>query len=304
MSDASDHEYGLITASDINFNFAIMAIFAWWVPVLSIEIGCYRESLLKSPDWKDHKLQEGLSAVLRWSGYAIIHALLLIVVLAIMIGLLTKHLHESMYSILKGLSLLSCALLLFVMSIYTPKWSGVDFFRGLDLVRVEKVGNNLKVLRFNVFWGVSRQFARVGFFLLPFFCGVAPQTIPLSALAGIGFGLVVDAFVYFSRRTKTQAQRNHIAITTAVVIALLSGVLFAGGVYYISFVWREDDEGNDHSVILYSFVAWTVTGIFVHVLLWYYAKTKYALQENEVCTRPCTSSKRPHMATSTVSFII
>lgn len=298
MADVSE-EYD---ASKIIFNFAIMAIFTWWVPHVSIEIGKYQDTLLNSPDWQGHKLQEGLKAVRRWSGYAIIGALCVIISLAIMIALTTQNLDHRMYSILQGLSRLLGALTLYVISIFTPKWFGVYFFRGFGL-RVE-IGNHLKLLRFNVFWGVSRQFARVGFFLLPFFCGVNAATIPSSAAAGLAFGFFVDAFVHYSRR-KTEVQRNRIAAVTAIVIAIISGMLFTDGVYYIHLVWGRTDEWELFLVIIISLFGWTFAGIFIHVLLWYNAKWKYALQEKsgESSTRPVVGSSRPRMATSMVSYL-
>jgi hypothetical protein len=291
MSSADDpDEY---YATRINFNFTIMAIFAWLVPTVGIEMGKYRSALLTSPDWNNNnnkqqagetnKLELGLRAVRNAGGLAIVVALVVIIDLSILISLLTQDLDNRMYSILhQGLSRLFGALVMYVISIMSPKWFGVYFYKATyNHNHMVTVGKSLQVVRFNVAWGILRQFGRCGFFLLPFFCGVHAITIPVSMIAGVVSGFAVDACVFLARK-RNETQRTYIAAITAVSIALLSAVLFSEGVWYIAVVWgREKNKEKRSMIITAAFCAWALAGILVHVILYLNAKRKFAQYDHD-----------------------
>jgi hypothetical protein len=296
MNDDADEYY----ATKINFNFTIMAIFAWLVPAVGIEMGNYRTALRNSPNWKrEAKLELGLSAVHKAGGLAILAALVAIIDMAVLIALLTQDLDNRMYSVLQGLSRLFGALVIYVISIMSPKWFGVYYYKANTYMAT--VGNSTKVVRFNVSWGVLRQFGRCGFFLLPFFCGVNAITLPVSILAGLVAGFAVDACVFLSRR-RNEKERTYIAAVTAVAIALCSAVLFSDGVWYIAVVWGTSNEAKRTILTTAACGSWALAGILVHVILYINAKRNFA----QLDTNKQEGSIRPGLdtAVSMVSIVL
>jgi hypothetical protein len=293
-------------ATTLNFNFTIMAIFAWLVPTIGIEMGKYQSALLSSPDWnkgEDHtrktKLESGLSVVRNAGGLAILAALVVIMDLAVLISLLTHDLDNRMYSILQGLSRLFGALVIYVISIMSPKWLGVYFYKAKYKTEyLVTVGKTTRVLRFHVSWSVLSQFGRCGFFLLPFFCGANAITIPVSIIAGLVSGFAVDACVFWSRR-RNENQRTTIAAITAVGLALVSAVLFSDGVWYIAVVWgKEQNKDKLGKILSITFGAWALAGIGVHVILYLNAKRKFAQLLLDSSSRGEDESIRPGLDTA------
>jgi hypothetical protein len=280
MSDDDDaYEY---YATTLNFNFTIMAIFAWLVPTVGIELRKYQSALMNSPDWNKGeedkaKLELGLSAVRNVGGLAILAAFVIIIDLAVLISLLTQDLDNRMYSILQGLSRLFGALVIYVISIMSSKWFGVYFYKAeFQNKHMVTIGKSTKVVRFNVSWGVLRQFGRCGFFLLPFFCGANAITIPVSMIAGLVSGFAVEACVFWAKK-RNEKERTTIAAIMAICIAFGSAVLFADGVWYIAVVHGEETNKDKLGMIItVSFVAWALAGILVHVILYLNAKRKFA----------------------------
>lgn len=254
---------------------AIITVFAWLVPHLGIEVAEYRLSLAQSPMWTGPQLQKGMKAVTRHALIAIAVGFAAIAATATAVGLTTQNLDSRMVSILSGLSRLMASVVMFFLSYKIPKWLGVYHSVGGEFGK--PIGKSVTVLSFNVRWSLFGHLFTSYFYLLPFYCGVHPGTIPLSAMLGMIAGYVVSLGVYYGR-TKFKAQKFYFAMVFALGLALLSSIALANGCYFIQTVWGHE-EGDEWMLTYVTFFVWLFIQLVVHFWLW--KQSKKAFQDME-----------------------
>jgi hypothetical protein len=226
---------------------------------------------------------------------AIAVALIFIVAATLGIALTTRDLDERMEIIVFGLSRVAGCVVLLLISVEAPRWTGVYYRHARENSAL--VGSFLKVLRFNVFCSILRQFALIYFFLWPFYCGVQAATIPVSVVTGIAFGFSVDAGVFLARR-RLERGRNIISYVMAFLFAIGSSLLFAAGVVYIASVWENEDLDTFTSYPL-PFFCWFAFSCLIHFFLWWNTRK---LRQADKDTRVADGSERsrPRMAMSLI----
>jgi hypothetical protein len=116
----------------INFDFAIMSIFATYIFDVSTQIGKTRQIMETSKYWgKDEaRLNEGMKGVQRASKQAVALSLFIIIVTAIGISLPTRTLDERMVLILEGYSLLFAAAVMGMLSFVSVLSYSTDAYLG------------------------------------------------------------------------------------------------------------------------------------------------------------------------------
>eukprot|EP00808_Paulinella_micropora_P007491 g56426.t1 len=290
------------------FDFCIFSVFAWLVPHVSFEIGNYRNLLFA---WKENGLLlEGLQAVRNWAGFALLTAGIIMALLAVTVGLMTRNLDYRMHAILSGLSLLIGAVYLFLISIFVPTWSGVYIRTSVMVERMDRsyrtgTLHNLKTLRFHVYWGILRLLARHCVFILPFFSAMHAATIPVSILCGLLFGFSVDSTVYLLRRVKNAKKQERLTLGFAVLIALFSALLFSAGGWYIREVWiRPEDLSVQGKAVLYvaSILCWLLVAVAVHVF--FLCRSKRLRKAEQTQAASPSSESVPHLYTATSMIMI
>jgi hypothetical protein len=264
---------------------AIIAIFVWLVPHLSLEIAEYRLSLLKSSAWNKSsgKLDEGLRTILKNAVIAITVGVLTIAITATLIGLSTRNLDTRMVSVVSGLSRFMASTVCFFISFKIPKWLGVYHSERIEYG--EPVGKTTTVLGFNVRWSLFSHFFQVYFYLLPFYCGVHPATIPISAVVGCIVGIVLGKITYWGR-TRFKKKKLLIAIAFAAGLSILSAAAMAQGVYFVQTVWKRTDPTMSYMALFWTvFVSWLAIEAIVHVALWRISKREFKRMEIRMSVR-------------------
>jgi hypothetical protein len=230
---------------------------------VSSVVGEFRFNLFRSPDWEgdESKLQQGLKEIRNASIFAIIIALIFIIVGAIGVSLTTRNLDDRMIVIVQGISSITCAVILVIMSFEAPKRTGVYYSRVHEEHGLP-VGKCLKALRFHVLWSIWGQFGFMYFLLWPFYCSSDALTISISIMTGIALGLFLVGCIYFARR-HTERRNKICTGIMAVCLTIASGAFFANGCVFISLVWADDyDWSIPWDVII--FVLWCFVACLFH----------------------------------------
>lgn len=108
------------------------------------------------------------------------------------------------------------------------------------------------------------------------FCNAEPETVPVSALIGIVFGLVVVYGIYIGR-TKYKGQKQWIALALAGIISICASLALVSAVYFIDTVWKHESGIDVVKLFAIFFCIWLL-GICLplHALYWHYTKQKVA----------------------------
>ena len=265
----------------VYLSVAVGCITMWLVPHVGIEICGYRATLVKSPSWQDDALKQGNKSITQTAIAASVGWVIVYAATAVGVGLSTQNLDSRATSIIYGLSLLVGSVVFFSLSCKTPKWLGVYYSEKSSLG--EPVGRTLKHLRFNLAWSIGRIFLSMYILVTLFFCGAAPETIPVSTLLGIFGGFIVYYGVYFGRTTFNGHKRS-IAFVMATVLSILSAACLGIGCGYIQEVWGSIDVSSVTNLFLIIFFSALIAGFVIHYLLWRHSKKmfeKRAIAENE-----------------------
>eukprot|EP00567_Pseudictyota_dubia_P009250 CAMPEP_0197436776 /NCGR_PEP_ID=MMETSP1175-20131217/4177_1 /TAXON_ID=1003142 /ORGANISM="Triceratium dubium, Strain CCMP147" /LENGTH=740 /DNA_ID=CAMNT_0042966157 /DNA_START=385 /DNA_END=2607 /DNA_ORIENTATION=- len=269
-----------------NFTWAIMSLFAWLVPRISMEIGEYHRAMRKSPLWASKEAQDlGRDTIRMTAHIANLVGVVIIVGTACAVALNTKNLEKRMVSIVIGLSRLVGAVFIFFLSCMFPEWLEVyQIRRRRDVLPVDR---SLRSLRFNVMLGVLGQYFRVIIFLMPFYCGANAVVIPVSAIVGIFIGIIVDCCVYWGHQ-HIGTRKNWVILFVMVFIAIVgSGLLFASGALYINDVWGNLETQNTNTVGVGSLIAWIFAALLLHFFMWHVSRKEVRkMSELSVSQRP------------------
>jgi len=256
----------------------ITALFSWLVPHIFVNIAQYRLALLKSSDWEGEKLAQGLRAIKNHSFFAILAGGILLSGTAAGIALSTRELNINMIYMLAGFSRLFSAITLYLLSVQIPTWLGLYH-------RENKIFfpySTFKALKFHIWWGIWRYIFMVYFLLLPFFCGTPfPAEIPLVIIFGIIGGFLICMGVFYGR-TKFKKQKMPIGIAMIIILCILSSVSFAGGCWYIQYVWNINAIGERREWVVWisSLISWFVAAAISHIVVWRWSR-KYFQREVE-----------------------
>ena len=229
--------------------------------------------------------------------------LLLISLVAVAVALTTKGLDQRMVSIIAGMSKYMASAIFLFLSRKVPKWTHFYFTSRKERHESERVlGSSDKVLKYHVFGSVGKQYMKVFFLLLPFYCGANAAIIPFSAIVGIIFGFSIDASIYLSRR-KRRKTRLRITICLVLFLFFAGLALFLFGTYYIIDVWGVQTERGRVVAGSVMGVIYTVLAAAIHGAMWYW--TKRHKEENRPALTNLTTavsnplhSARDRLATS------
>lgn len=215
------------------FDMGVATIFAREFLEAAIIIGNYRTVVLKSKEWEGEKQQEAFSAIKKATIYAVLLAILVVLAVAIPLGVLSNELDGRVVEIIEGVSKVVAAICILQLSLKIPGWLGVYARKKGEV----EVGVTLKEIRFNVSWNIWREAAECGVFLIPYFLGGNPKSIPISALVGIIIALILGAGIYVGN----QKLENKVGLAAfmSILTAQLATGLFVGGCHEFEEVWGE-----------------------------------------------------------------
>mmetsp|Transcript_37769 Transcript_37769/g.82935 ORF Transcript_37769/g.82935 Transcript_37769/m.82935 type:complete len:459 (+) Transcript_37769:262-1638(+) len=257
-----------------NYSTGIMSLFAYLVPHVSIEIGKYRRAVSKSAHWSatEERLEEAYRHILRSSASACLTFFLLISLVAVVVALTTKGLDQRMVDIIAGMSKYMASAIFLFISRKVPKWTNFYFSSPKENHQSAKyLGSSEKVLKYHVFGSVGKQFMRVFFLLLPFYCGANAAVIPFSAIMGILVGFGIDVSIYFCRREK---RKKRLLMTICIVLFLFFAglALFLYGTFYIIDVWGVATSRGRAVAGSVMGIIYTVLAAAMHGAMWYWTK--------------------------------
>ena len=215
------------------FDMGVATIFAREFLEAAIIIGNYRTVILKSKEWEGERQQEAFRAIKKATIYAVLLAIVVVLAVAIPLGVLSNELDGRVVEIIEGVSKVVAAICILQLSLKIPGWLGVYARKKGEV----EVGVTLKEIRFNVSWNIWREAAECGVFLIPYFLGGNPKSIPISALVGIVIALILGAGIYVGN------QRLESKVGLAAFMSILTGQLatglFVGGCHEFEEVWGE-----------------------------------------------------------------
>jgi len=206
-----------------------------------------------------------------------------------------------MIFILEGLSFLFAAAVLFMLSFQVAVWLGIYHYEWAE--HKEEMSRSLQEIKFKVRMSHYRIFLRYFFFLLPFFQGVVPQSIPISIIVGILFGLFIDFCVYVARRRQGRINVRRLAQVVLLLIVLFSSQLFAAGVWDIVLVWEMQTDPKKDEWWFYAMVVSLIVELLTHAGFWWYAKKQLLASPaaDETQSKRIMSPNRPRMAFSLIA---
>ena len=231
--------------------------------------------------------------------------------LSFMIGLLTKKSHDSMHSILQAF----CEAYFDWRALYCRMpFSSIQYSQKVRSLLFQRFGpargswQQSQSFAPYRFWGFSRQFARVGFFLLPSFCRSRPKRWFLFRLEPKSFYLFVDTPLFTIPGEKKHQQKETALPPPRLFWLHSQAVCFSQAVFLLYFFcggrrWVERRLGDCTFVLGLDCCRDLSTRSALYDVKWKYVFQK---KSGEVCTRPTSkgASPRPRMATSMVHFII
>lgn len=111
---------------------------------------------------------------------------------------------------------------------------------------------------------------------MPFYQGTNALTIPLSMIAGIGFGVAISLVVFLARRKEDKWFRIIVIILISVIV-VFSSIICGDGVYFIALVWETIDDPDESIWGIASFaICLSVEGLS-HVARWAISRKKKSL---------------------------
>jgi hypothetical protein len=300
MLDREQLEQAIEEQVYINFDFAIMSIFATYTFEVSSQIGKTRQVMETSKYWGKNqaRLNEGMKGVRRTSKQAVALCLFIIIVTAIGTSLPTRALDERMVLILEGCSLLFAAVVMGMLSFDIGRWTGL-YFKIWQAPDQEET-HSVEEVKFIVRWSYYRIFARYFFFLMPFYQGTNAITIPLSMIAGICFGVAISVVVFLARRREDKCFQIIVVILISILV-LFSSVICGDGVYFIALVWETIDDPDESVWSVASFVICLSVEGLCHVARWVVSlKTKKSMPVEADLRSTLSKENRPRMAASLI----
>lgn len=226
-------------------DIGVATIFAREFLEAFIITGNYRTVIQKNDNYTDEEKRIRLKAVTKWALIASFVAILVVLAVAIPLGVLSQQLDDKIADIIEGVSKVVAAVCILQLSVKIPVWLGV--YEKVSMLPCkkkspsgsndEKLDVSLGEIRFNVAWNIWREIAECGVFLIPYFLGGNPRSIPLSALLGIAIAIVLGGLIYFANHKLTN--KVWLAAFMSLVTGFLSIGLFVGGCHEFEEVWGE-----------------------------------------------------------------
>ncbi|CAB9504373.1 expressed unknown protein [Seminavis robusta] len=274
---AQTDEHGLLQT--YSFNWGTFAIFASYVPLISICLGNYRSAVEAHTYWNATEDQILLARRCIWTAAleAIGVFLMLIIISAITIALLTNPLDERMDYIIEGVSRLTSSVIQFQLSIRVAIWMGVyqnPFSSAKQMIEVDKVGTTVVELKHRVRWSVSKRILRSFFFLCFLFQGANAAELPLAILAGLAFGFFVDWGIYKARRFESRCRQSAFNISFLVGLTFWSLVQLANGVLFIAAVWQDTNDVEESTWDIWAFFIGVVLFPAIHITIYCLTRRK------------------------------
>jgi hypothetical protein len=300
-------------AEDGHISSAVIAVFAWYVPHVGMDmVEHFKSARIASSSGEPKQVAAIRTTVVVHSVLAVAVGLVVLAATAVGVALSTQNLDDRMETILVGMSRIVAALMLCFVSYKFPKWCGLYPSLKRDARReVQRGGSrttnesssrplSLRILAFNVRWSIWRHLGKQFFVLMPFYCGVQAMTIPVSMLIGSAGGALILMCVYvgaiFFRRRHTIL----VPVFMAIGLAALSAIAFSSGCYYIGDVWGGTSAsifGSAKVLAYVSFAVWFLSILLVHSLM-------LKCSAGRIAAPPKDKDEAPSPATSTSSNIV
>lgn len=255
-------------------SLAIVCLTGHLVPHVAIHITEYR--LTTAASWPEHRVDAGERVITRQATLAIVVAAVIYIATAIGVALSTRIMDLRAMQVMFGLSLFTSAVVLFLLSFNVPKWLGIYFSVKSDFG--SPVGRTLKHLSFNVRWSTWREFGKIYFIIMFFFCGAHPVTIPVSMLLGLLFGGALFYGVYIGR-TRFKHRKRTVAFILVGILSLCSAGSFAWGSWYINEVWGATNWQNVTALTVSCFFIWLAMETIWHYVVYHRSVASFALRE-------------------------
>jgi high-affinity iron transporter len=220
------------------FDAAIASIFAREFIEGAVIIVNYRTVIRNAEHWSNaEEKKRALREVTVSAAMASFVAIVMVAILAVVLGILSSHLSERVVLIVEGVSKLIAAVAILQLSIKIPVWLGIyenvsilpcrqrpNSFANHSLdesAKVEVATITLGEIRFNVAWNIWREVAECGVFLIPVLLAGTLKAIPLSALIGIVFALILGVILSIA------LNRMSTKFWLALIMLLLTGIFSA-----------------------------------------------------------------------------
>jgi len=214
------------------FNVPVAVIFAREILEASVIIGQFRNVVLLQ-GWDESRERRSLRIIWLSALAAASVALLMIVILAVGLAVAGNKLDKAACEIIEGISKIVASFCIAGLSLKIPKWLGIYTSK-----KEKQVGMTDRTLIFNVSWNIWREIAEIGAFLIPsFLSSTGLASIPLSGISGLLIGLFCGGLIYFINRRLQD--KTHLALFMAVLTAVLSSGLMAGGCHELEEVLGE-----------------------------------------------------------------
>lgn len=161
--------------------------------------------------------------------------------------------------------------MIFITLLCFKQWVGIYYPYRWNNDIPKSLGTTLVELKHRVRWGIAKMFLRSFFVLLLMLQEGAQdaQTIPVSILVGLVFGVAVDYGIYKCRRFESERARRCSSIFFVVLFMVLCIVAVGNGVLFIAAVWdtSEPDVINTYwDLIAFLLALFLLPAI--HVMIW------------------------------------
>jgi hypothetical protein len=300
-------------AEDGHISSAIIAVFAWYVPHVGMDMVEHLKSARIESSGEHKHVAAIRTTVIVHSVLAVTIGLAVLAATAVGVALSTQNLDDRMETILVGMSRIVAALMLCFVSYKFPKWCGLypslkgdarrDGQRGSSRTTASSTRPlSLRILAFNVRWSIWRHLGKQFFVLMPFYCGVQAMTIPVSMLIGSAGGALILLGVYVGATFFRRRHNILVPVFIAIGLAALSAIAFSSGCYYIGDAWGGTSAsifGSAKVLAYVSFAVWFLAILLVHSVM-------LKCSAGRIAATPATTKKEetPSPATSTSSNIV
>ena len=212
-------------------------VFAYSFSMIAAAMSDGRRLAAESPRWSApaERLAAARRALRRAHLLAMGVFLLLLTLLCLAVGLLTRGLEPRMVSLIEGVRYLTTAVALLTISWRFPQWTGAYYLPGEEQ-RGRALGRTARELRYRAFVRLLGRLSRLLPLQMLFACGTLPGSVPAGSFAGIVFGVAVDAVAYWTRRAARKRARAA-TVVVAVLLLFFGYVLFVWGVLFVINVW-------------------------------------------------------------------
>lgn len=243
---------------------------------VSTALGDYFRAVKDSDQHEQQQklIQKARSAVTSSALQVMLASFIIVASSAALVTRWTQGLDERMKIVLEGVSRVEAAYYLSLVSVGVPRWIGV-YHRPSRRARIihhhqqqttaTTDGSSssksicLRTLQFNVRYSTAQYFGFAWALSLPF-----GGKHPASLAIGVAVGFGIELCIWVARQSSSAKQSACIALAMALVLAVLSALLFADGCHYIQEVWNMRWIKTEWGLAAISFSSWLTVILSIH----------------------------------------